>query len=159
VTAAIISASVALVVAILTPTVTSAVASLRARRQAVDDKFDAAITALLRVQAARHFAADTPGVGVRAKWPQDAQASFHIELQQRGITHYIERTVEAREALAALDRYVPEIRPAITNDWELREQEEPRLGFAIESRRREALKSERLFRQRRPPTQGLQIEQ
>src|SRR3954454_17848777 len=49
-TPAIIAASVALVVAVLTPLVTS----LRTRRQAIHDRFDAALAALLMAQAARH---------------------------------------------------------------------------------------------------------
>jgi succinate dehydrogenase hydrophobic anchor subunit len=55
ISAAVIAASVAIIVAFLTPAVTS----LRARRQAINDKFDAAIAALLLVQAARHAASGT----------------------------------------------------------------------------------------------------
>jgi hypothetical protein len=76
---AIIAASVAIVVAFPTPAVTS----LRARRQAIDDKLDAALAALVLVQAARH----TPtGMGLAPSgWTGQQHSAFNLRMHERGI--------------------------------------------------------------------------
>lgn len=151
ISAAIIAASVAIIVAFLTPSVMS----LRARRQAVNDRFDGALAALLLVQVARH--SPTSMRERPTGWTEDEYRAFNIRMNEKGIEYYVERTAEAKAALTALDRYVPEVRERITRAWELREDDEPALRQAIERHRSAALKSERLFRQRqhndrlRPP--------
>jgi hypothetical protein len=143
ISAAIIAASVAIIVAFLTPAVTS----LRARRQAISDRFDAATAALLMVQAARQAAS---GMTQRpAGWTDEEHRAFNVRMHERSVEYYLDKTAEAKAALAALQEYVPEVRPQITGSWELREDGEPALKAAIERRRPTALKSERLFRQRR----------
>jgi len=66
-------------------------------------------------------------------------------LNEKGIEYYVERTAEAKAALTAPDKYVPEVRERITSGWELREDDEPSLRRAIEQRRSDALKAKRLF--------------
>ncbi|MEG3633089.1 hypothetical protein [Micromonospora palythoicola] len=140
---AIISASVALVVAFLTPTVTS----LRARRQAIHDKFDAALAALLLAQAARH----TPtGMAKQPSgWTPDEHRELNLRMSEKGLEFFVDCTAQAKRALAGVDQYVPEIREHLTKAWELAEADEPALRAAIERRRAAAVKAERLFRQRR----------
>lgn len=142
ISAAIIAASVALVVAFLTPTVTS----LRTRRQAVHDKFDAALSALLLVQAARHTPtgmAQTP-----SGWTSEEHRALNRRMNEKGIEFFVEKSADAKVALAAIAPYVPEVRDYITSKWELREDEEPELRSKIESRRAAAVKAERLLRPR-----------
>lgn len=141
---AIVAASVALIVAVLTPAATS----LRARRQEVDQKFDAAISALLLVQATRHIASSIarqyhPGTDGEYR-------TFIVSMSESSITKFIEQTGNARAALAALSPYVPEVRQWITSGWELTEEREPEQRRIIEAGRPAAVKSERLFRRRRP---------
>jgi hypothetical protein len=143
ISAAIITASVALVVAFLTPTVTS----LRARRQAVHDKFDSALAALLLVQAARH----TP-TGMQqtpAGWTPDEHRALDLRMNEKGIEFFVKSTAAAKVALVAIEQYVPEIRGRLTSGWELAEADEPAFRQAIEQRREAAVKAERLFQQRR----------
>jgi succinate dehydrogenase hydrophobic anchor subunit len=147
ISAAIITASVAFIVGVVAAVLTPAATSLRARRQAIQDKFDAAIAALLLVQAARHAAS---GMAQRpAGWTDEEHREFNFRMHERSITYYLDKTAEAKAALAALQEYVPEVRPQITGSWELREADEPALKAAIEKRRGAALRSERVFRQRR----------
>lgn len=142
-TPAIIAASVAVVVSVLTPSVTS----LRARRQAINERFDAGLAALLLVQAARW---SPTSMSERPTDATDAEyRAFNVRVREKGIEHYIEKTADAKAALAALAQYVPEVRDQITREWELREADEPELRAAVERRRVETLQSERLFRQRR----------
>jgi dsRNA-specific ribonuclease len=93
---AIIAAAVALVVAVLTPTVTS----LRARRQAINDKFDEAIAALLLVQGARHIATSI----ARHYHPGTDQEyrAFTVKTAEDSISEFIKKTADARDTLAAL---------------------------------------------------------
>lgn len=131
---AIIAASVALVVAVLTP----AVASLRARRQAINEKFDAAISALLMVQATRHVA-----TGIDRQYhPGDDEEfrRFTVRMAEESISDFIAQTTAARAALAAISRYVPEVREWVTTAWELTEEREPEQRGVIELRRAPALK-------------------
>jgi hypothetical protein len=62
----------------------------------------------------------------------------------------VEKTADAKVALTAIEQYVPEIRGRLTSAWELAEEDEPALRAAIEARRSTAIKTERLFRRRRP---------
>ncbi len=150
ISAAIIAASVALVVAFLTPTVTS----LRARRQAVHDKFDAALSALLLVQASRHTPtgmAQTP-----TGWTPEEHRALNLRMNEKGIEFFVESTADAKVALSAIAPYVPEVRDYITSKWELLENEEPDRRAKIEARREAAVSTERLLLPRRPlPSQAV----
>ena len=147
VVAATISASVALVVTVLTP----ALISLRARRQAVADLFDNAIAALLIAQSARHYPAGGPHFET-VDWTADEKQRFLVQLQQTGIARWLQTQEEARVALARLEPFVPELRHEITQGWEIREDQEPRIRDMIERRKAEAVASERLFSPRRAPS-------
>lgn len=68
---------------------------------------------------------------------------------EKGIESFVTQMAATKAALAQIEQYVPEIRPAITGTWELREDQEPVLRTAIERRRSAAVAAERLFRQRR----------
>ncbi|GAA1390256.1 hypothetical protein GCM10009613_30550 [Pseudonocardia kongjuensis] len=150
ISAAIIAASVALVVAFLTPTVTS----LRARRQAVHDKFDAALSALLLVQASRQRPQGLKATP--AGWTPQEHRALNLRTAESGFEFHIKCTADAKVALAAIAPYVPEVRDYITSKWELREDEEPELRTKVDARRAAAVKSERLFLARRPlPSQGV----
>jgi hypothetical protein len=145
ISAAVIAASVALVVAFLTPTVTS----LRARRQAIHDRFDAAVSALLLVQAARW----SP-TGMRqtpAGWTPEEHRALNLRMNEKGVEFFVQCTADAKVALSAIAPYVPEIRDDITSKWELFEEEEPALRAKIEVRRSAAVRGERLLRARRSP--------
>jgi hypothetical protein len=142
---AVIAASVALIVAVLTP----AAASLRARRQAINEKFDAAISALLMVQATRHVA-----TGIQRRYhPGDDKEyrRFTVRMAEESISEFIAQTAAARAALASISRYVPEVREWVTTAWELTEEREPEQRRLIELRRASALRTERLLRQSLPP--------
>lgn len=144
---AIIAASVALIVAVLTPAVTS----LRARREAINGQFDAAVSALLLVQAARHIA-----TGIDRKYhpgTDDEYREFKLKMVEDSISNFVQQTVAAREVLADLSRHVPEVRGWITSGWELTEQREPEQRQLLEERRAPALNTERLFRQSRTANQ------
>lgn len=143
---AIIAASVSLVVAVMVPVLTS----WRARRQAVADLFDAAISALLVAQTTRLY----PSGGAyfdTLDWSADEKRQYVIRLQQMGLERWLQTQEEARLALSRLEPLVPEIRREITGQWEIREEQEPQLRRLLEMRRNDAIKSERLFRVRRPP--------
>ncbi len=71
-------------------------------------------------------------------------------MYERSIEFFVEKMADARVALTAIEQYVPGIREKLTSAWELTEEDEPALRAAIEARRAPAIKSERLFRQRRP---------
>lgn len=85
-----------------------------------------------------------------ADWTDDEHRQFNFRMYERSVEFYLDKTAEAKAALAELQEYVPEVRPQITGDWELREADEPELKKAIERQRPAAIKAERLFRQRRP---------
>lgn len=147
-TTAIITASVSLVVAVVTAVVAPTISARRVRRDAINDKFDEALTALLRVSASRH----SPQSIVRryhTGTDQEHQA-FNVGLAERWITHHIEETAGARAALAEIAGYVPESRDWLTSGWELNEADELSQRSIIESRRAAAIKTERLFRVRQP---------
>jgi hypothetical protein len=72
---AVIAASVAVIVAILTPRVTS----LQQRRQAINDKLDSAIASVLVVQAARHYAS-TVHENYTAAWSDDERRAYRVRL-------------------------------------------------------------------------------
>jgi hypothetical protein len=142
---AIIAASVAIVVAFLTPAATS----LRARRQAIDERFDAALAALLLVRAARQIAT---GISLApAGLTPDQHADFNRRMVERSIHYFLDKTADAEAALSEIETFVPEVRDRITNNWELLEEDEPVLSRAVEAGRAKAIKAERLFRSRRPP--------
>jgi hypothetical protein len=143
---AIIAASVSLVVAVLTPTLSS----WRARRQAIADLFDNASNSLLVAQVARLYAANTPGVPTE-KWTDEERHKFAVRIQQQGVERFIQAQDDARVALARLVPFVPEFRQLVTRQWEVREDEYQGIGAMVEARRADAIKSERLFRTRRPP--------
>lgn len=145
ITSATIAASVALIVAVLTPSVTS----LRARREAISAKFDAAVSALLLVQAARHIATRID----RKYYPgtDEEYQQFNLKMAENSLSNFVEETVAARGVLADISRYVPEVRVWITDGWELTEERELEQRRLIETRRAPALKSERLFRQTKVP--------
>ena len=142
---AIIAAAVSLLVSVLAAFLTPAVTSLRARRESINKKFDAAIEALLLVQAARH----TPMHIQRNYHPgtDEEHRLFTVQMAENSISEFIEQTTRARYALAAISNYVPEVREWITGGWELTQELEPRQRQIIEESRARALKSERLFRQ------------
>lgn len=140
---AIIAAAVALVVAVLTPAVTS----LRGRRQAIDLLFDQAIAALLLAQAARQI---STGIARSYHPGSDEQYErFQVAMVEDSITHFVHQMRLARAALVTISRYVPETREWVSGGWELAEEREPEQRRVIESRRAAAKKSERLFRQSR----------
>lgn len=94
VSAAIITASVALLVGVAAAVLTPAVASLRARRQAIHDRFDAALAGLLLVQAARWSPTgmrEAPG----GRTPEEHRA-LDLRMNEKGIEFYVERTALAR---------------------------------------------------------------
>lgn len=143
---AIIAAAVSLVVSVLTAFLTPAVTSLRVRREEVNTKFDAAIEALLLVQAARQTATGMQ----RGSYPgtDEEYQLFILKMAENSISQFVEQTRQARFALAAISDYVPEAREWITSGWELTTQErEPEQRKIIEENRTGALKTERLFRQ------------
>ena len=113
---AIITASVALVASVLTAVITPAVTALRARRQAINDRFDAALAALLVVQAARH----TPNSANAIPWfTAEDQQAVNQRLAEKGLHYFIDKTAEAKVAFAAVQAFVPEVRAQITSGWEL----------------------------------------
>jgi hypothetical protein len=144
---AIIAASVAFVVAILTPTLTS----WRARRQAVADLFDDAVTALLVAQTSRHYPGGGLAPAYTAKWTEEERHQFDVEIAQSGVRRYLQWQEDARVALARLEPFIPEVRQEVTEGWEIKEDNEPTIRKMIDARRHSAIKSERLFRLRRPP--------
>lgn len=140
---AIIGASVAIMVAAVTP----ALASLQRRRDEIHAKFDRALAALLNVQAARHYASGIdrmhhPGT-------DDEHYVFNLALVESSLRHFIDQTVQAREVLSEIALYVPGARQWVTEGWELAEEKEPEQRDRIESYRRCAVRSERLLRARR----------
>jgi hypothetical protein len=138
---AIIAGAVALVVAVLTPAVTS----LRARRQEIDRLFDEAINALLLVQAARHIS-----TGIDRRYHPGADEQFHdflVRMSENSIEYFITETRRARGALVAVSMYVPEARGWVLSGWELTEEREDEQRHVIDARRHDALRSERLLRQ------------
>lgn len=145
ITAAFISAAVAITVAFLTPVFQSR----RQRRDAVNAKFDTAIGSLLTVQAARHIASSIPGVNYPGS--DEQRAEFERQTTERGVTRFIDLTGEARSALADIAPYVPQAREWVTSAWEIREDEEPEMRSIIEGARSAAIRSERLFRSRKYP--------
>ncbi len=147
VSAAIITASVAVLVAIVAAVLTPAVTSLRARRQNIHDKFDAATAALLLVQAARHT--PTGMVLPPGGRTPDEHRALNLRMNEKGIEFFVATTADAKVALAAIAHYVPPVRDQLTSGWELAEADEPALRKAIEDRRASAVTAERLFRQRK----------
>lgn len=143
VVSALIAASVALVVAGVTP----AFSSLRARREGINQKFDEAISSLLLVQAARHIETNIE----RSYHPgtKEEHRQFELAMAEHAISRFVNQHVEARTALAAISRYVPEVRDWIIGGWELTQELEPEQRQIVEDRRSAALKSERLLRQSR----------
>lgn len=145
---AIISASVAITVAVLTPQL----AALQRRRDAINSKFDEAVAALARVQGARHI----PSAVARQYHPGNAEEyrAYQIRMSEKSIDRFIEETTKAREALSELILYVPEAHTWITGGWEIAQEDEPQKRETLEEWRRPSLKSERLFRSRHYPVQG-----
>jgi hypothetical protein len=70
-------------------------------------------------------------------------------LAETCIEFFVESTANAKAALVAIEQYVPKVRSTLTKGRELPEAYEPVLRQIIENRRVAAIKSERLFRQRR----------
>ncbi len=144
VSTAILAAAVAVIVAFLTPAVTS----LRARRDAVSAKFDTALAALLLVQAARNY--PTGMHHTRSDGSVHDNRALDQRLAEQCIEFFVSSTAAAKTALVAIEQYVPEIRGQLLSGWELPEAEEPVLRKMIEDRRAAAVNAERLFRRRRP---------
>lgn len=115
----------------------------------IADLFDSAASALLTAQASRRYATG-PGFPTE-NWTKDEQRQFFVQLQQRGITRFVQAQEDARVALAKLEPYIPAIRGEVVEEWELRESRVSAVRDLIEARRRQAIKSERLFRLRRAP--------
>jgi hypothetical protein len=148
---AIIAAAVALVVSVVTAVLTPAVTSLRARREAISAKFDAALEALIHVQASRHI----PKYSAPSYYPgtKEEYRDCTVKMAETSISHFIEQTVQAQATLASISRYVPEVRDWITSGWELAEEREPGQRQLIEERRLKAVRTERLFRASKPLSQ------
>lgn len=142
---AIIAASVAIVVAVLTPALTS----WRVRRQAVADLFDDAVAALLLAQTSRHHPSGAPAH--MPHWTEKDRREFSVRVEQSGVERWIQAQERARAALARLETFVPEIRQEVSGGWEIREEQEPVIRDLLEARRARAIKSERLFRLRSAP--------
>ena len=140
--AAIIAACVALVVAVLSP----ALESLRSRRQAIADKFDEAVAALLVSQTARHYPTNPGAVG--ASWESEEFRQYSVRMQQTGLEYFWRKQEEARAALARLEPFVPELRRELTSQWEIPEERELNIRAMLAGRREEAIKSEKLLRPR-----------
>ena len=139
----IVSASVALIVSVLTPAFTA----LQGRRDEIHAKFDRALSSLLTVQVARHIVTSI----ARSYHPGDDEQyrRFNVSMAEDSIRRFVEQTVRAREALSELAAYVPEVREWIAAGWELTEEREPEQRQQIELRRADAVKQERLIRSRR----------
>ncbi|MFT4214231.1 MAG: hypothetical protein QM622_05585 [Microbacterium sp.] len=139
----VVSASVALIVSVLTPAFTA----LQRRRDEIHAKFDRAQSSLLTVQAARHIATSI----ARNYYPDDDEQyrRFSASMAEDSIRRFVEPTVQARESLSELAAYVPEVREWITAGWELTEEREPEQRQQIELRRADAVNRERLIRSRR----------
>ena len=139
----VVSASVAIVVAILTP----AFVDLQRRRSLINDRFDCALSALLRVQASRHIANSIDQKyhpGTDEEW-----RAFNVRMTERTILTFVDETVSARNALVAIETYVPEVRSWVTSGWELQQGAEASQREVIQQARNSAVTSERLFRSRR----------
>ncbi len=116
---AVIAATVALVVAILTPSLES----LRQRRDALHGKFDNAIAAIFRVQAARHIASS---IDRRFHSGNDEEYRlFALSMAEKSINRFVEESAAARPALAETASYVSEVGDWIRSGWELSEQNAP----------------------------------
>lgn len=143
ITAAIISASVALIVAIIAPVLQS----WRQRRDAVGAKFDTAVGSLLLAQVARHFAtglADDLHPGTEAE-----KADYKRQVVEQGVSRFVDLMNAARASLAVIASYVPEVDGWLTSAWEISEADTPGMIDTIEKARSAAVKTERLFRSRK----------
>lgn len=122
---------------------------MRTRRQTVDAAFDAAVHALLLVQASRHISTGLerqlhPG-------PDQRFEDFRARMTEDSIEYFVAQMRHARASLVAITRYVPEARNWVLSGWELTEEREPEQRRVIEARRAAALQSERLFRASKVP--------
>ena len=97
VSTAVLAAAVAVIVAFLTPALTS----LRARRDAVSAKFDAALAALLLVQAARHY--PTGMHYTRSDGLAHDNHALDQRLAEQCIEFFVESTAAAKSALVAIE--------------------------------------------------------
>jgi hypothetical protein len=106
------------------------------RRRVVRDRYDAAISAVAGLQAARHGAGlDVP---VRYLKPIDSKAGKEViqELSTEGVRSFLVAAAAARAALAALHPYSPDLRP-YWNKFEVAESElDPLVGLLYERRKR-----------------------
>lgn len=139
---AVISAAVAITIAVLTP----ALQSRQQRRDAVHAKFDAATAALLMVQAMRHVPHGMPARLYPGTPTQFAE--YNRAAVERGVTGFMSATSEAKAALAEIAQYVPEAREWVTRAWEITEADEPKMRETIEQARDAAVRTERFLRTR-----------
>lgn len=141
---AVISAAVAIVIAVLTP----ALQSRQQRRDAVHAKFDAATAALLIVQAKRHVPNGMPAHGLTYPGSDDQRIDYNRVTVERGVTDFIDATSSAKAALAEIAQYVPDAREWVTRAWEITEDDEPKMRATIERARAAAVRTERFLRTR-----------
>lgn len=141
---AIMAASAALVVAVLTPSVTS----LRARRQAINERFDAAVRSVLLAEAARDFPTRMEVTGTQLS--ADRFEEFLANFREKRLEYFVEKTMDATASLADLAVYLPNASREIARIWNLTAADGSELRAQLEHHRVDALRSERLFRQRRP---------
>lgn len=141
---AIISAAVAIIIAVLTP----ALQSRQQRRDAVHAKFDAATAALLIVQAKRHVPNGLPESGLSYPGNGDQRSDYNRTTVERGVTDFLEATGSAKAALAEIAQYVPQARHWVTLTWEITEDDEQAMRDTIEQARPAAVKTERFLRTR-----------
>jgi len=128
---------------------TPAVSSWRARRQAIADLFDDTTSAVLIAQTSR-FRQAGGAVFETVDWGEKEKQEFIVRMDQASIERWLQAQNDARVALSRIERFVPEIREQIANRWEIYEDQELVIRELIDARRDEAIRSERLFRSRRP---------
>lgn len=81
------------------------------RRRNAEARYDAAIAAVTRLQAARHGVQVTlPADLVKAR-SRDEHARIEQELSVEGVRRFLASAAEARATLAALYPYSPDLRP------------------------------------------------
>lgn len=142
---AVVSASAVVVVMILTPLVTSH----RRRRDAVNDRLDAAVASLHKLNAGRFSNQDVASdtyIGTEAE-----RLRFKVEIQEESLKRYIAAVNDARSRLADIANYVPGVADRLNSTWEILEDEVRSLVGKIEDSRVAAVKSERMIRRRKYP--------
>ncbi|WP_193069923.1 hypothetical protein [Brevibacterium aurantiacum] len=142
---AVVSASAVVIVMVLTPMVTSH----RRRRDSVNDKLDAAVASLHKVNAGRFSNQDIASgtyIGTEAQ-----RLQFKVEIQEESLRRYIAAVNDARSKLAEIANYVPGVAGRLNENWEITEAEVSSLIAQIEGGRTSAVRSERMIRRRKYP--------